>query len=38
MHDTELFMKPNDASNLRFLYYAMLYIISIMQLREKQGR
>lgn len=29
-------MKPNDANNLRFLYYAKLYIISIMQLAEMQ--
>lgn len=31
-------MKPNDASNMRFLYYAEMYIISIMQLAEKQER
>lgn len=28
----------NDASNMRFLYYAEMYIISIMQLAEKQER
>lgn len=31
-------MKPNDASNMIFLYYAEMYIISTMQLAEKQER
>lgn len=30
-------MKPNDANNMRFLYYAEMYIISIMQLAEKMN-
>lgn len=31
-------MEPNDASNMRLLYYAKMYIIGIMQLAGKQVR